>query len=255
MGVSEFTSNSFNLSSFLHPQELNDLDDFSPEEILQVVKTLPNNNAPGPDGFNGLFIKKCWGIIKQDFLRLIQDFYSNNVDIKSLNSSMIALIPKKPNPETVDDYRPISLLNYSLKILTKLIANMMKPVMTQLLHDNQYGFIKGRSIQDCLGWAFQFLHFCHHSKKEIVILKLDFQKAFNKIEHQFILQILEHKGFSHKWISWISNLLQSGSSSVLLNGTPGKPFTCKRGVRQGDPLTPLLFVLATDFLQSIVNKA
>jgi hypothetical protein len=92
-------------------------------------------------------------------------------------------------------------------------------------------------------------------KKRNSDFELDFQKAFDKIEHQFILQILEHKGFSPKWTSWIRNLLQSGSSSVLLNGILGKPFTCKRGVRQGDPLSPLLFVLATDFLQSIVNKA
>jgi retron-type reverse transcriptase len=168
---------------------------------------------------------------------------------------MIALIPEKQNPKTVDDYRPISLLNYSLKVLTKLIANRLQPVMNQLIHENQCGFIKERSIQDCLGWAFQFLHICHHSKKEIVILKLDFQKAFEKIEHRFILQILEHKGFGPKWTSWIRNLLQSGSSSVLLNGILGKPFTYKRGVKQGDPLSPLLFVLAADFLQSIVNKA
>jgi hypothetical protein len=225
------------------------------DEILQVIKNMPNNNAPGLDGFNGLFIKKCWNIIKQDFERLVQDFCSNNVDLKCINTSMIALIPEKQNPKTVDDYRPISLLNYSLKVLTKLIANRLQPVMNQLIHENQCGFIKERSIQDCLGWAFQFLHICHHSKKEIVILKLDFQKAFEKIEHRFILQILEHKGFGPKWTSWIRNLLQSGSSSVLLNGILGKPFTYKRGVKQGDPLSPLLFVLAADFLQSIVNKA
>lgn len=114
---------------------------------------------------------------------------------------------------------------------------------------------KGRTIQDCLSWAFQFLHICHTSKKEIVILKLDYQKAFDKIEHQFILEILKHKGFSSKWVGWIDNLLKTCTSSVLLNGIPGKSFTCKRGVRLGDPLSPLLFVLAADFLQSIVNKA
>jgi hypothetical protein len=147
------------------------------------VKNLPNNNAPGPDGFNGFFIKKCWNIIKQDFERLIQCFCTNSVDIKSINSSLIELIPKKQSPENVDDYRPISLLNYSLKIITKLLVNRLQPVITQLIHENQYGFIKGRTIQDCLGWAFQFLHICHNSKREIVILKLDFQKAFDKIEH------------------------------------------------------------------------
>ena len=92
-------------------------------------------------------------------------------------------------------------------------------------------------------------------KKEIVILKIDFEKAFDKLEHQVIIQVLRHKSFSKKWVSWIQNLLSSGSSSILLNGNPGKSFSCKRGVRQRDPLTPLLFVLAADLLQSIINKA
>jgi len=131
----------------------------------------------------------------------------------------------------------------------------LQKVILQLVHTNQYGFIKGRTIQDCLAWSFLFLHLCHQSRKEVVILKLDFKKAFDKLEHQVILQVLRHKGFSEKWVQWINNLLSSGSSSVLLNGIPGKPFTCKRGVKQGDPLSPLLFVLDAALLQTVVNKA
>jgi hypothetical protein len=138
----------------------------------------------------------------------------------------------------VNDFMPISLLNYSLKFLTKLLSNRLQAVIPKVVHANQYGFIKGRTIQDCLAWAFQFLHMCHKSKREIVLLKLDFGKAFDKIEHVVILEVLKHKGISDKWISWIKAILSFGSSLVILNGVPGKEFKCRRGVQQGDPLPP-----------------
>jgi hypothetical protein len=92
-------------------------------------------------------------------------------------------------------------------------------------------------------------------KREVVILKLYFEKAFDLVEHEVILSMFKHKVFSEKWVTWIKNILSSGSSQVLLNDVSGRGFKCKRGVRQGDPLSPLLFVLGVELLQSIINKA
>jgi hypothetical protein len=138
------------------------------------VKYFPIDKAPGPNGFNGKFLKKCWPIIKEDFYKLIEDFYNEKINLESINTAFITLIPKKAYPENMNDYRTISLVSLPLKIITKLMANRMQKVIIPLIHQNQYGFIKGRNIQDCLGWAFEYLHICHLSKRPIIILKNNF---------------------------------------------------------------------------------
>ena len=100
---------------------------------------MPLDRAPGPDGFNGMFLKKCWPIIKQDFYRLAKDFHKGTLKLENINGSFITLVPKVAVPVDVNDFRPISLTNVCLKFLTKILANRLQDVITNCIHKNQYG--------------------------------------------------------------------------------------------------------------------
>jgi hypothetical protein len=119
---------------------------FLMEEMELVLKQMPADKAPGPDGFNGLFLKKCWSLVKEDFVALVKDFHDGSLNLQNINSSFITLVPKVQSPKSVNDFRPISLTNVCLKFLTKLLANRFQQKILTCVHKNQYGFIHSRTI-------------------------------------------------------------------------------------------------------------
>ncbi|XP_020168394.1 uncharacterized protein [Aegilops tauschii subsp. strangulata] len=190
---------------------------FTNEEIDAVIKEMPNDRAPGPDGFNGCFLKSCWQIIKTDFYKMCHDFQAGGLDITSISEGYITLIPKISSPETANDYKPITLLNCCLEIITKILANRLQEVILKIIHKNQYGFIKGRTIQDCLAWTFEYIHQCHASEREIILLKLDFANAFDMIEHAPMLEIMKHMGFDDKWLDLLQAAINDAFASGLID--------------------------------------
>jgi hypothetical protein len=164
---------------------------FTRQEIDDVIKYMPVDKAPGPDGFNGLFRKSCWSTIKEDIYELCFSFSEGNLDLESINMGYITLIPKISTPGGINDYRPITLLNCVQKIITMLLANRLQKIVLKIIHKNQYCFLKGRTIQDCIAWAFEFLYQCEKSSQEIILIKLDFAKAFDTIDHTAMIKIMQ----------------------------------------------------------------
>jgi hypothetical protein len=170
------------------------------------------DKAPSPDGFNGMFIKKCWPIIRNDIYDMCMDFFNGVVHLQAINNSFITLVPKVICPTMINKFRPISLINCIVKIITKLLGDRLQSVIISLVHQNQYGLIKMRTIQDFLAWTFEYIHQCQQSRREIVILKLDFTKAFDTVEHTCILQMMKQLGFNGQWLQWTTLILQTAST-------------------------------------------
>ena len=167
-------------------------------EIDDIIKNMPNDKSPGPDGFNGLFMNKIWHVIKHCFYKFINDFHQESISLQPINTAYISLIPKKDNPESPNDFRPISLVSMPIKILTKLLAKRAQRIILSRVSQNQYGFIKSSNIQDFLSSCFEYIHMCHKSKKEIIIFKFDFVKSFEKVNYHGIIFMMKRFGFSDR---------------------------------------------------------
>ncbi|WVZ95183.1 LOW QUALITY PROTEIN: hypothetical protein U9M48_040980 [Paspalum notatum var. saurae] len=228
---------------------------FTENEVWATIKSLPSDKAPGPDGFTGRFYKACWPVIKHDILAALKsDGDGRNLHL--LNSVLLLLIPKKPDAIQVKDFRPIcSLVHSFAKLLTKLLANRLAPKLGCLVSANQSAFIRGRCIHNNFLLVQQMARFLHRQREPRLLLKLDISKAFDSVAWPFLLKVLTHLGFGVRWRDLLYSLLRSSSTRVLLNGTPGDWINHRRGLRQGDLLSSMLFILVMDVLNAVINKA
>jgi hypothetical protein len=225
---------------------------FTEEEVLGVVKNMAGDKAPGPDGYSMAFFRKCWDIVKHDVMAVFREFYTYGTFEKSLNVTFLALIPKKPGAVECKDFRPISLVTGIYKILAKVLANRLKMVLDKVVSDSQNAFVCGRQTLDSMLIANESLD---SRIKPGILCKLDIEKAYDHVDWNFLLYMLRRCGFNEKWRRWIYACISTVHFSILVNGSPSGFFPSSRGLRQGDPLSPLLFLIVMEALSKMLDKA
>ncbi|KAI3750395.1 hypothetical protein L2E82_21030 [Cichorium intybus] len=238
------------------PQSAQELEALiSVEEIKTAVWACGSDRAPGPDGYTFKFIKMFWDTIKADVVRFVRYFEEFGNLAVGCNSSFITLVPKTKDPNSLSDYRPISLIGCMYKIIAKILALRLKRVMNDIIGEVQTAYIEGRNILDGPLVTNEICSWAKKVKKKILLFKVDFDKAFDSINWEYLNSVLVQMGFGNKWCRWINGCLRSSRASVLVNGAPTKEFEITRGVRQGDPLSPFLFIIAMEGLNAALLSA
>jgi len=188
-------------------------------------------------------------------MALVRAFENNELDIARLNYVMLTLIPKENNATDMKKFRPIALINCSFKIFSKALNNRLTRIIDRLISPNQTAFIKGRFTLESVVAAHEINYELARKKEPGIILKLDYEKVYDRVNWDFLIEVLKMRGFSDNWISWIVKLTQGGSVCVRLNDENGPYFSVGKGLRQGDPLSPLFFNLVVDVFTKMLIRA
>nr|XP_027099065.1 uncharacterized protein LOC113718354 [Coffea arabica] len=219
------------------------------DEVYRVVRSMDGDSAAGPDGFTGKFFTFAWEVVAQDVYNAILSFFCGAELPRFITSTSIVLIPKKPNPQEFSQFRPISLCNFFNKLLSRILADRVAYVLPKIISPQQTGFVKGRNITDNFLLAQEVVSgIAKKNRGGNVVLKLDMSKAYDRVAWHHIIGVLRRFGFGEIFIDLVWRLISNIWFSVIINGASHGFFKSTRGLRQGDLLSPALFIIGAEVL-------
>ncbi|KAL5552000.1 hypothetical protein UlMin_002176 [Ulmus minor] len=229
--------------------------DFEAEDVRTAVFQMAPTKSPGADGMSAIFYQKFWPTVGEEITAACLGFVNGGHPLGSINETIITLLPKIKNPTRITEFRSISLCNVLYKIISKMLANRLRKIMDSVISQEQSAFIPGRLISDNAIIGFECLHAIKRqkTKKNFLALKLDMAKAYDRVEWGFIYKIMNKLGFSEVWTNKIMACISSVSYSFQFNGQRVGHLIPSRGLRQGDPLSPYLFLLCGEGLSSLLH--
>ncbi|XP_019177735.1 PREDICTED: uncharacterized protein LOC109172940 [Ipomoea nil] len=226
------------------------------DEVRAAVFSMHPDKSPGPDGLSPAFFQLHWDILGTEVVSFCHNFLTSGQLPASVNETHIVLIPKTKHPELMSEFRPISLCNVLYRILAKVLANRLRGVLDSIISNAQSAFIPGRSIVDNVLIAFESTHSLNRkrgSKGGFCALKVDMSKAYDRVEWGFLCQVLKKMGFGERWVGWMRECVSSVQYNVLIEGREWGPIVPERGLRQGDPLSPCLFIIVAESLSAMLR--
>ena len=224
------------------------------QEIYNTIKLLKTNKSPGDDGIVSEFYKEYWYLIKGKFTEVLRFIFNTNTLSQSQYNAILTLLYKKGEREDIRNRRPISLLNVDYKIITKLLAERLKKVLPPIIHNDQKGFVKGRNINQANRLLQDIIPYSDQNEQNSAIIFLDYEKAFDRVEWSWTLKCLKQFRFGRKFIAWIDMVFKYAKTSILTNGFRSSYFKITRSMRQGCPVSPLLFILQAEPLACAIRK-
>ncbi|XP_021835103.2 uncharacterized protein [Spinacia oleracea] len=228
---------------------------YTADEVKKALFSIQGIKAPGPDGFGSYFYKDAWHIVGDEVIAAILDMLQQGRILKEVNHTVITLIPKTKCPKDVSEFRPISCCNTIYKCITKVLCGRLRQVLPDLIMENQGGFVHGRYIVHNIMVVQDLVRHCgRKGVKPSCLMKIDLQKAYDTVDWQFLQEMLVLLDFPKHFVDMVMQCVTTPMFSLMLNGSMHGFFKSKRGLRQGDPISPQLFVICMEYLSRILNR-